>query len=64
LVVYRMAPADPRLLRAVARRVDLLDPPDRLEKDQNLQALSLDLFRGALPAPGPSRSQMLEALAA
>jgi 2-polyprenyl-6-methoxyphenol hydroxylase-like FAD-dependent oxidoreductase len=64
LVVYRMAPADPRLLRAVARRVDLLDPPDRLEKDRDLQALALDLFRGALPAPGPSRSQMLEALAA
>jgi flavin-dependent dehydrogenase len=64
LVVYRMAPADPRLLRAVARRVDLLDPPDRLEEDQDLQALALDLFRGALPAPGPSRSQMLEALAA
>jgi 2-polyprenyl-6-methoxyphenol hydroxylase-like FAD-dependent oxidoreductase len=64
LVVYRMAPADPRLLRAVARRVDLLDPPDRLEKDQDLQALALDLFRGAFPAPGPSRSQMLEALAA
>jgi 2-polyprenyl-6-methoxyphenol hydroxylase-like FAD-dependent oxidoreductase len=64
LVVYRMAPADPQLLRAVARRVDLLDPPDRLEKDQDLQALSLDLFRGALPAPGPSRSQMLQALAA
>jgi 2-polyprenyl-6-methoxyphenol hydroxylase-like FAD-dependent oxidoreductase len=64
LVVYRMAPADPRLLRAVARRVDLLDLPDRLEKDQDLQALALDLFRGALPPPAPSRSHMLEAIAA
>jgi 2-polyprenyl-6-methoxyphenol hydroxylase-like FAD-dependent oxidoreductase len=64
LVVYRMAPADPRLLRAVARRVDLLDPPDRLEKDRDLHTLALDLFRGAPLAPGPSRNQMLEALAA
>jgi hypothetical protein len=38
LAVYRMAPADPRLLRAVARRVDVLDPPDRLEDDQDLHA--------------------------
>jgi hypothetical protein len=64
LVVYRMAPADPRLLRAVARRVDLLDPPDRLEEDRDLHTLALDLFRGASLAPVPSRSQMLEALAA
>ncbi|HEY2958531.1 MAG TPA: FAD-dependent oxidoreductase [Actinomycetota bacterium] len=63
-VVYRMAPADPRLLRAVVRRVDLLDPPDRLEQDVELHALALDLFRGAPPRPGPSRSDMLQALAA
>jgi hypothetical protein len=63
-VVYRVARADPRLLRAVARRVDLLDPPDRLEQDQELHALALDLFRGAPRPAGPSRSQMLEALAA
>ncbi len=63
-VVYRMAPADPRLLRAVVRRVDLLDPPDRLEEDRELHTLALDLFRGAPPRPGPSRSHMLQALAA
>jgi 2-polyprenyl-6-methoxyphenol hydroxylase-like FAD-dependent oxidoreductase len=63
-VVYRMAPTDPRLLRAVVRRVDLLDPPDRLEQDQELHALALDLFRGAPRPAGPSRSQMLQALAA
>jgi 2-polyprenyl-6-methoxyphenol hydroxylase-like FAD-dependent oxidoreductase len=62
-VVYRVAPADPRLLRAVVRRVDLLDPPDRLEQNRDLHELALDLFRGALPPPGPSRSQMLGALA-
>jgi hypothetical protein len=48
----------------VVRRVDLLDPPDRLEENRDLHQLALDLFRGALPAPGPSRSQLLEALAA
>jgi 2-polyprenyl-6-methoxyphenol hydroxylase-like FAD-dependent oxidoreductase len=63
-VVYRVAPADPRLLRAVVRRVDLLDPPDRLEGDGDLHALALDLFRGAPRPAGPSRSQMLEALGA
>jgi 2-polyprenyl-6-methoxyphenol hydroxylase-like FAD-dependent oxidoreductase len=63
-VVYRVAPADPRLLRAVVRRVDLLDPPDRLEGDGDLHALALDLFRGAPRPPGPSRSQLLEALGA
>jgi len=63
-VVYRAAPADPRLLRAVVRRVDLLDPPDLLEEDRELHALALDLFRGVRPPSGPSRGQMLEALAA
>jgi 2-polyprenyl-6-methoxyphenol hydroxylase-like FAD-dependent oxidoreductase len=63
-VVYRVAPAHPRLLRAVVRRVDLLDPADRLERDGDLHALALDLFRGAPPRPGPSRSHMLQALAA
>jgi 2-polyprenyl-6-methoxyphenol hydroxylase-like FAD-dependent oxidoreductase len=63
-VVYRVAPADPRLLRAVVRRVDLLDPPDRLEQDGELHALALDLYRGAPRPAGPSRSQLLEALAA
>jgi 2-polyprenyl-6-methoxyphenol hydroxylase-like FAD-dependent oxidoreductase len=62
-VVYRVAPADPRLLRAVVRRVDLLDPPDRLEQDRELHALALDLSRDAPRPAGPSRSQMLEALA-
>jgi hypothetical protein len=48
----------------VVRRVDLLDPPGRLERDQELHALALDMFRGAPRPAGPSRSQMLQALAA
>jgi hypothetical protein len=64
-VVYRVAPADPRLLRAVVRRIDLLDPPARLEHDPELPALALELFRGgAPPRPGPSRNHLLQALAA
>jgi hypothetical protein len=63
-VVYRVAPSDPRLLRAVVRRIDLLDPADRLEQDRELHALALDLYRGASRPAGPSRSQMLQALAA
>jgi 2-polyprenyl-6-methoxyphenol hydroxylase-like FAD-dependent oxidoreductase len=63
-VVYRVAPADPRLLRAVVRRVDLLDPPDRLEQDRELHALALELYNSAPRPSGPSRSQMLQALAA
>jgi 2-polyprenyl-6-methoxyphenol hydroxylase-like FAD-dependent oxidoreductase len=62
-VVYRMAPADPRLLRAVVRRVDLLDRPDQLERDQELHALALELYHSAPRPAGPSRSQLLEALA-
>jgi hypothetical protein len=41
-----------------------LDPPGRLERDQGLHALALDLFRGAPRPAGPSRSQLLQALAA
>jgi 2-polyprenyl-6-methoxyphenol hydroxylase-like FAD-dependent oxidoreductase len=63
-VVYRVAPSDPRLLRAVVRRIDLLDPADRLEQDRELHALALDLYRGASRPAGPSRSQMLQALVA
>ena len=63
-VVYRVAPAALRLLRAVVRRVDLLDPPDRLERDRELHALALDLYHSAPRPGGLSRSQMLQALAA
>jgi hypothetical protein len=48
----------------LVRRVDLLDPPDRLERDRELHALALDLLRGAPRPAGPSRSQLLQALAA
>jgi hypothetical protein len=68
-VVYRVAPADSAILRAAARRIDLLDPPDALEQDQRLLHRAADLYdrmRGsqALAAPAPSRTQILDAIAA
>ncbi len=53
----------------MVRRIDLLDPPNWLEQNRELHELAIDIFRGmgeqeALPPPGPSRLQMLEALAA
>jgi 2-polyprenyl-6-methoxyphenol hydroxylase-like FAD-dependent oxidoreductase len=68
-VVYRAAPADAGILRAVVRRIDLLDTVDRLERDEARLERARAIFRGmqasgALPASGPTRDQMLEALAA
>jgi 2-polyprenyl-6-methoxyphenol hydroxylase-like FAD-dependent oxidoreductase len=63
-VVYRVAPRDPFLLRAVARRVNALDPVDLLESDDLLLARAQSLYdeqRGSLTPP-PPRTQLLEAL--
>lgn len=40
----------------------LLDRADHLERDRELHALVLDLFRGVPRPAGPSRSQMLQVL--
>jgi hypothetical protein len=40
----------------------LLDRADHLERDRELRALVLDLFRGVPRPAGPSPSQMLQAL--
>lgn len=62
-VVYRVAPKDPALLRAVARRVNALDPVDLLESDGALLARAQGLYdEMTFPAP-PPRSQLLDALA-
>lgn len=64
-VVYRVAPRDPALMRAAARRINALDPVDQLESSPELiaraQALYADL--PASPAP-PPRSALLDALTA
>jgi hypothetical protein len=45
-------------------RHELVDPPDRLEQDRELHALALELYHSAPRPAGPSRSQLLQALAA
>ena len=63
-VVYRCAPGDPELLRAVARRVNALDPVDALAQRTDLldrAAARFDEIRSGLPAP-PAKGQLLAAL--
>jgi hypothetical protein len=53
------------LFRAVARRVNLLDPPDALEQDGVLVARAQEVARegGIAASPGPTRDDVLEAIA-
>ena len=63
-VVFRVAPRDPAMLRAVGRRMHALDPVDQLESDPELLARARSLYeeiRGTIPAP-PPRAQLLAAL--
>jgi 2-polyprenyl-6-methoxyphenol hydroxylase-like FAD-dependent oxidoreductase len=67
-VVYRVAMNNSSILRAVARRTDLLDLPDLLERDEDLlersRAIYKELCRAGEFVPGPQRTQLLGALAA
>jgi 2-polyprenyl-6-methoxyphenol hydroxylase-like FAD-dependent oxidoreductase len=64
MTVYPAAGQDPELFRAVARRVNLLDPPDALQQDETLIARAQELARdgGPSPARGPTRPELLEAI--
>ena len=64
-VVYPAAVRDPDLLRAVARRLDALDPVDRLAAHPELldRARALDAERAADRPVVPPRSLILAALA-
>ncbi|HZC73506.1 MAG TPA: FAD-dependent oxidoreductase [Jatrophihabitans sp.] len=57
-VVYRAAPQDPRLLRAVCRRINLLDPIDALPSDAELLDRAEALFK-QLPSAVPTRRDRL-----
>jgi len=61
MTAYPAAAKDAELFRAVARRVNLLDPPDALERNGALiaraQALADD--HGPSPAVGPARAELL-----
>jgi len=63
-VVYRVAPLDPAILRAVCRRINALDPVDALAAQTPLPAraepMSRDMASG-FPAP-PSRNHLLAEL--
>lgn len=65
-VVYRAAPADPVLLRAVARRIDLLEGPDVLARDEELLLRAEEIFKamraaGEIPR-GPGRAELLSVI--
>lgn len=65
LTGYPAAMNDPQLFRAVARRVNLLDPPDALERNSALIERAQEIAREAGPPPvmGPTRPELLEVLA-
>ena len=61
---YPAAAKDPQLFRAVARRVNLLDPPDAIQRDPELveHARRIAVDAGPLPRMGPVRPELLEAI--
>jgi flavin-dependent dehydrogenase len=61
-VVYRAAVADSELLRAVARRLNALDLPDRLTADEQLLDRGAALYASLPPIPVPPRATLLNAL--
>jgi 2-polyprenyl-6-methoxyphenol hydroxylase-like FAD-dependent oxidoreductase len=64
MTAYPAAAKDADLFRAVARRVNLLDPPDALEHDEELIARAQEIARegGSPPASGPTRDELLEVI--
>ena len=64
MTAYPAAAKEPDLFRAVARRVNMLDPPDKLEHDATLIARAQQIARDAGPSPlgGPARSELLAAI--
>ena len=64
MTAYPAAAQDPDLFRAVARRVNLLDPPDTLEHDTTLIARAQRIAHDSGPPPpsGPTRADMLAAI--
>jgi len=65
MTAYPAAAKDPDLFRAVARRINLLDPPDALSHDEGLIARAREIAGdgGVAAAAGPTRDEMLAAIA-
>jgi 2-polyprenyl-6-methoxyphenol hydroxylase-like FAD-dependent oxidoreductase len=64
MTAYPAAAKDADLFRAVARRVNLLDPPDALQRHEELIARAQEIARegGSPPASGPTRDELLETI--
>jgi 2-polyprenyl-6-methoxyphenol hydroxylase-like FAD-dependent oxidoreductase len=64
MTAYAAAAKDPDLFRAVARRVNMLDPPDALEHDATLIGRARQIAHDSGPPPpsGPARAELLEAI--
>ena len=63
---FPAAAQDPEIFRAVARRVNLFDPPDAMERDEHLiERARVIASEGERPSPqGPRRQKLLEAISA
>jgi 2-polyprenyl-6-methoxyphenol hydroxylase-like FAD-dependent oxidoreductase len=60
LTAYPASIGDPELFRAVARRVNALDPPNALAENESLVARALELAgNGTGPKLGPTRDELL-----
>ena len=64
MTAYAAAAKDPDLFRAVARRVNMLDPPDTLEHNATLIARAQQIAHDSGPPPsgGPARAELLQAI--
>ena len=66
MTAFPAAAKDPDLFRAVARQVNLLGPPDALQRDEALieRARTIAANDGLPSITGPSRSELLETISA
>ena len=66
LTAFPAAAKDPDLFRAVARQVNLLGPPDALQRDEALieRARTIAADEGSPSLAGPSRTELLETISA
>jgi 2-polyprenyl-6-methoxyphenol hydroxylase-like FAD-dependent oxidoreductase len=64
MTAYAAAAKDPDLFRAVARRINMLDPPDALEQEATLIGRAQQIAHDSGPRPpgGPARTELLEAI--
>ena len=65
LTAFPAAAKDPELFRAVARQVNLLGPPDAIQKDEALIERAMTIAdEGSPSVAGPSRTELLETISA